>query len=169
MHKWMGTTAAAVVALTFATAASATVTFDPNSGTGFVGKGDVQTAFGWNNAQAQANLSSITFSYKSGGTFDVTCEFDTPGPVVTHHIITQTKTSSVNATVDYSFRVHHQIDGIYLTGFGQVITTGDKIPSVGDGCPGNSGLGAITAVTPIGSTATGLFVTYGGNSVQLTF
>lgn len=31
--------------------ALATVTFDPGTGTGFVGKGDVQNAFGWNNAQ----------------------------------------------------------------------------------------------------------------------
>ena len=43
---------AAIAALAVSTAALATVTFDPATGIGFVGKGDVQLAFGWNNATA---------------------------------------------------------------------------------------------------------------------
>ncbi len=57
-----GLLAAATTAsvLAFASTASATVTFDPtssltpsngNGACGFVGKGDVQTAPGWNNAK----------------------------------------------------------------------------------------------------------------------
>jgi hypothetical protein len=48
-----------------AAAANASVTLDPN-GVGFVGKGDVQTAFGWNNAAIQKAVESgnITFTTK---------------------------------------------------------------------------------------------------------
>lgn len=41
--------------------ALAAVTFDASTGTGFVGKGDVQLAFGWNNKQLQANAAGVTF------------------------------------------------------------------------------------------------------------
>jgi len=63
------TTLAAVVAvsgaLTLALAgpASASVTVS-SSGTGFVGKGDVQTAMGWNNAQLQKSAEALTFTSK---------------------------------------------------------------------------------------------------------
>jgi hypothetical protein len=54
--------ALALVALAIPVAASASVTVNSN-GTGFVGKGNVQTAFGWNNAALQANASGTTFSF----------------------------------------------------------------------------------------------------------
>jgi hypothetical protein len=41
-----------------ATAALAAVTFDVNTGFGFVGKGDVQLAFGWNNKALQTNATA---------------------------------------------------------------------------------------------------------------
>lgn len=44
---------------TFIPAANAAVQFDPVSGTGFVGKGDVQTFFGWNNQQLQKNADKV--------------------------------------------------------------------------------------------------------------
>jgi hypothetical protein len=34
------------------------VTFNETNGTGFVGKGDVQVAFGWNNKQLQTNATA---------------------------------------------------------------------------------------------------------------
>ena len=54
---------AALFAMALATTAQAAVTFDPETGTGFVGKGDVQVAFGWNNAQFQANATGLSFAY----------------------------------------------------------------------------------------------------------
>jgi len=51
----------AVAALTIGGGAGATVTVN-NDGSGFVGKGDVQAAFGWNNAQFQRNAAAVTFS-----------------------------------------------------------------------------------------------------------
>lgn len=53
--------ALALVALAVPVAASASVTVNPD-GTGFVGKGNVQTAFGWNNQKLQDNAKSVTFS-----------------------------------------------------------------------------------------------------------
>lgn len=52
-------TLVALAAATLATVAIAAVTFDPVTGTGFVGKGDVQTAFGWNNQQLQQNADGV--------------------------------------------------------------------------------------------------------------
>jgi hypothetical protein len=49
-------------ALLAASPANAAVTFDPATGTGFVGKGDVQTALKYNNTQLQKNASSLLFT-----------------------------------------------------------------------------------------------------------
>ena len=56
---------AAMAVISLATVAIfASVTFDSSTGTGFVGKGDVQLALGLNNAQMQAyNLNNLNFSY----------------------------------------------------------------------------------------------------------
>jgi hypothetical protein len=43
--------------------ASAVVTFDPATGTGFVGKGDVQSAFNLNNAKLQAGVDANKFAF----------------------------------------------------------------------------------------------------------
>lgn len=50
-------------------ASFATIIFDPTTGKGFVGKWDIQTALGLNNAQVQ--VASLTFTYKSEDTYDV--------------------------------------------------------------------------------------------------
>ena len=57
----LAATAALVTPLALGTAANASVTID-NDGKGFVGKGDVQTALGLNNAQMQAKAGSLTFT-----------------------------------------------------------------------------------------------------------
>jgi hypothetical protein len=63
------TIAALVIAvaapLAFSSPATATVTFDAGTGTGFVGKGDVQLALGWNNKQLQDNASGVSFTYEA--------------------------------------------------------------------------------------------------------
>jgi hypothetical protein len=51
----------AIAALAVPAAASASVTVDPVTGIGFVGKGEVQTAFGWNNDVLQKNAFNVTF------------------------------------------------------------------------------------------------------------
>ncbi len=44
-------------------AAGAAITFDSAAGTGFVGKGDVQYSFGWNNKDLQNNLATVVITY----------------------------------------------------------------------------------------------------------
>jgi hypothetical protein len=142
-----------------ATAALATVTFDPNTGIGFVGKGDVQTVWGWNNAVAQAQANNVTFSYNSSDSYDVTIEFTT-GPVhnITDHIVTQHKSTAVSATVSSDPRRTGQYTGWYLTGLGSVTTTGDAVPAVGDSCPnGDHDDCHVIAVTVVSSTGSGLY------------
>lgn len=65
--KLLAGVAACTVAgsLAVASPASAAVTYDRESGTGFVGKGDVQQALGWNNRQLQANASRIDFNVET--------------------------------------------------------------------------------------------------------
>jgi hypothetical protein len=57
--------AAAAATAFVSTAAWAVVTFDPDIGTGFVGKGDVQLIYGWNNKQLQQNANNVDFRANS--------------------------------------------------------------------------------------------------------
>ena len=158
-------------ALIFATAiASASVTFDPNTG-GFVGKGDVQLAFGWNNAQLQKNASLVTFSYDSVDTYSATCTWvtgeGTKGEKI--HNVEHNRRASVASTVAFSARTHSQIDGFILTALGDTVTEGTA-PVVGGTCvggeTGNGQDGTWSAVTLVSSTG-GLYVNYGGIAVLL--
>lgn len=52
---------AALLVMALAIPAFAAVTFDPATGTGFVGKGDVQLVYGYNNKQLQDNAGKVQF------------------------------------------------------------------------------------------------------------
>ena len=85
-----------LLGLSVANAASASVQVDPATGAGFVGKGDVQTAFGWSNKTLQDNATSVRFS-----TEQVTSQ------VVTQHLLqdgtqagTQTVRREVSCTIE---------------------------------------------------------------------
>jgi hypothetical protein len=160
--------AAAALALV-SSAALATVTFDSSTGTGFVGKGDVQIAFGWNNKAAQDNAKAVAFSLETDDMYDVTCEWDTTtGHGLIHHGVTNHKHQGVNASVAYDARMKNQYTGYTLSGFtGTPTITGQAAPSVGDSCPEGAGTARVTAVE-LTSSVGGLFVTYNNNSVQLT-
>lgn len=144
---------AVVAALALAGVASASVTFDPTTGKGFVGKGDVQTPWGWTNATLQAQAGNVVFAYNEtdAADYDVTCEFDTGTIHVVHHVIN--KSASVYDTVTYDVKSASRtnprgnVTGFNLTGEGTVVTTGDNVPAVGDPCPGNSDLGNVTSVS----------------------
>lgn len=159
--------------------ASATVTFDPSNGTGFVGKGDVQTAFGWNNQKAQSLGPYVTFSYDSTDVYSATCEFVTGAGTRGEqtHDVSISRHTGVSGTVDYTDRKHQQYDGYILTGFvpGSTVTTG-TVPVAGDTCVATesdgiarNGVWIDTADYPITlvSSTGGLSVTSGGVSVQL--
>lgn len=113
----------------------ATVTFDPATGKGFVGKGDVQLALGFNNAQMQNNAQTLVFTYISSVTYNITETWATGNidkPVsLESHEITITTIRSINAVINYDARTHKQVDGFILTGFaGDPVIIGDPLPQI---------------------------------------
>ncbi|MEZ0209271.1 MAG: hypothetical protein ACAH17_03800 [Candidatus Paceibacterota bacterium] len=162
MHKKI----LAACAVLMAFAAIASVTFNPATGTGFAGKGDVQLAFAWNNAQLQKNLAGVTFKYVSTATYVADCTWMTgPDWKRKSHTIDRTTTNSVNGLVAFDARQRNQITGINLNGFdGVPVVTGGEIPVLGAVCIGEgTSLGTYTYVSPepIG-LANNLFAVYGG-------
>ena len=157
-------------ALMFASAlAFASVTFDPATGTGFVGKGDVQLAFGWNNQALQQNAQNLTFSYAAEEQYKYDCTFTVEvGRDKVREPRTQNrgKESSVSASVAYDARRSNQITGFNLTGFGPITTTGE-VPVDGGSCPGGPfNDGVISNIELVSSTG-GLHVKSGSTSVLL--
>jgi hypothetical protein len=163
-------------AIVLSTPASAAVNFDSTTGTGFVGKGDVQLAFGWNNQTLQRNAAGVTFTYNNTSTYDAVCTFTTGEGTrgeQTHNITHHTSVG-VNASISYAPRknssgLNGDITGFFLTGFNGTPTgSGDEVPVVGGPCPGNQGTdGEWTSVTQTGGGDGGLYVNYGGVSVAL--
>jgi hypothetical protein len=150
-------------------AALATVTFDASTGTGFVGKGDVQLAFGWNNAQLQSRASGLSFTYAITDEYSAVCTWTTGegtrGERV--HNVSHTDSVAVDGVVTYDARTRNQVTGFILTGFGAVSETGE-VPVVGGACPGNPGTdGVWTSVEQTGSGVGGLFVNYGTSKVLI--
>lgn len=68
----------ALVSLFAAMSANASVIYDEN-GVGFVGKGDIQSLFDWNNSQLQENASLLEFRFITAGSVTWQCEWFT-GP-----------------------------------------------------------------------------------------
>ena len=160
---------AAAAALTIPSSiALATVTV--TNGVGFVGKGDVQLAFGWNNAVAQRNANAVSFHTESSAEYSAVCTFTTGegtrGERI--HNVTHNRSTAVLSSIASEARKTGQWTGYNLNGFGAVTTSGDPVPVEGAPCMGNEGHdGVWTSVTELGSTGTGLFVTYNGVSVQI--
>jgi hypothetical protein len=105
---------AAIAILATAAVATATVAVDAN-GTGFVGKGDVQTALGWNNAAFDANAGSVEFTQKTvtSAHYALVCNG-------TDYVddMTVTTTKPVTATAIKNAGNGRQITGWNLTGVG---------------------------------------------------
>jgi len=134
------------------------VIFNAETGVGFVGKGDVQLALGWNNAQLQANAGSLTFTYSAADTYTSECTFSTTtggksGNTTRWHVSERTRSATVNKSVEYAPRSRNQVTGFILSGFGSVSETGDELPVLGAFCQGgNDGTGTWTSVTLTSST-----------------
>lgn len=139
-----------------------TITVDSSTGVGFVGKGDVQLVFGWNNAVLQANAEILTFSYDSNTTFDVTCEWETGmGMGLQIHQQTRSDSAVITSSVTYTTRKHAQVDGFNLEGFGTITSTGD-VSEVGDTCPFlGAGTDAVVTVVTMSGSEGGLYVHFG--------
>jgi hypothetical protein len=168
--KQFGKVSLGVAACAAATVvAYATVTFSPATGLGFIGKGDLQTPWGWNDAKLQACAAGVSFYYASAqsATYTAVCEFTTaegrPGQQ-THNIEHKVnKVSSINATVAYDARKNNlgKVTGFNLTGFGTTTTTSSgTVPVVGGPCPGNPGTDGVwisVELTSSSSSGGGLY------------
>jgi hypothetical protein len=159
-------TAAVIATMAVAQPASAAVTFDAIDGTGFVGKGDVQLAFGWNNAALQRNAAGVTFTFQQKDFYDVTCEWETvtggPRSKTIEHDVTIQKNTQVRSSIVYDARVRNQITGFNLNGFSITVTTG-SVPEVGASCPMAHATAEVTEVVQTRSEG-GLSVSHGGTS-----
>lgn len=134
-------------ALTISLPASATATFDPDSGSGFVGKGDVQVPFGWNNDQLQKNAAGVDFVYTDSTTYDVTCEQKTTETFTTgpaHNRRTHTRPVVVTDVYDEATAISYDtatstrknakgaVNGFFLSG--KHLVASDGLPAAGDVC-----------------------------------
>lgn len=150
--------------------AAAAVTFDAPSGTGFVGKGDVQNAFGWNNATLQANAGGVTFSYSATDEYEAVCTFVTGEGTRGErtHNIDHTRTTAIAGALNGSPRPGpNQFTGFNLTGYAGDPVVSGHAPVEGEACPGNPGTaGTWSAVTLISSTGA-LSATSGGVTTPL--
>jgi hypothetical protein len=146
MNKRSIFAAVAAVAV-MATAAYAIVTFDPQTGAGFVGKGDVQLVYGWNNKALQDNAGSVQFRATSTVVTERSwvCTNDNNQTTQERE---RTTTTSIQGVLDEIARVKNQITGFNLTGYDGTPT---ESPPVTDGPPLNScPMGPWTLTTPAG-------------------
>jgi hypothetical protein len=137
----------AAVLVLAASAVSAAVTFDAESGEGFVGKGDVQLVFGWNNKALQDKADDVQFRASSEVVTEVswTC-------TNTNNENTQererTTTTTVEGLVSSTARERNQITGFILSGYDGEPTSSDPVT---EGPPLNScPSGPWTLTTPAG-------------------
>jgi hypothetical protein len=169
MRKSLIAIAAATALVSTAALASVTLTISGGALSGFIGKGDVQSAFGFNNGKMQDAAPNVVFNYSDTQSADVTCEWTTgPDRNPTTHTVTHTRNSSLSATWFGNARqspnqtTGWNVNGVLLNGSGQ------PIPNVGDPCPGNNGNGSVvTAVVDLGST--GAILTASVNGVTRQF
>lgn len=154
------------------TVAIASVTFNASNGTGFVGKGDVQQAFNWNNAQLQSNAVGVSFTYGHQETYSAVCTWTTGAGTTgaRTHDITYKTSVSVEGDIAYDARKNKngQITGFNLTGFGGEFTESGTVPVFGAPCKGDDRhYGVWTEVITNDNLTGGLYVNYGEASVLL--
>lgn len=117
------TAAAFAASLALASPAAAIVTFDPATGTGFVGKGDVQTVFEWNNKALQTHASTVDFRVDSVSETTWTCTKIVETGIGDKEVVQQrSTTASVQGLVttvarDNSKGKDGAITGFYLQGY----------------------------------------------------
>lgn len=111
-------------AMAIGSVAGAAVIFDPATGTGFVGKGDVQLAIGWNNKQLQDNAADVTFAYNDVVSYEWFCYRETttggPEPKVVPHTNERARSQAVDGDVNADPRQkkgQSQFTGFTLNGW----------------------------------------------------
>jgi len=130
--------AAALIAMSGA--AHALVTIDPD-GTGFVGKGDVQTVAGWNNKQLQDNAASVAFrvSARSASTWTCTRVVELGNGSVNEIVQQRATTTTTQGVLSSAARENSKgkdgsVTGFHLLGYAGPVTVTVDGPAVGS-CP----------------------------------
>jgi hypothetical protein len=136
----------AAVLVLAASAVSAAVTFDAETGTGFVGKGDVQLVYGWNNKALQDNADDVQFRASSEEVTEVSWICTNSNNQNTQER-ERTTTTTIAGVVTSVARERNQITGFILNGYVGTPTTlstteGNQLNS----CPS----GPWTLTTPAG-------------------
>jgi hypothetical protein len=146
MKRVIGGIVASALVLTVIGTAVAAVTFDSATGTGFVGKGDVQLALNMNNKQLQDNAGSLTFAAVTSEVTEVSWTCTNTNNENTQ-VRERTTTTSVQGVVSSVARERNQITGFNITGYSGSATSG----STTEGNPLNScPSGPWTLTTPAG-------------------
>lgn len=187
--------AATGLAFSLVSPASAAVSFDPATGTGFVGKGDVKDALGLTEKQIQTQSDSINFFVTATETFEVECEVTEEtitragsqgvgngahnglGRKVTTTVIRDAVSEvdeSVQRDVTGGTRKNPQmsVTGFNLLGYPADFTyTDGAAPALGDNCTGvdedGSFQGQYVAVTSLGRSTPALNVKLGTKTALL--
>jgi hypothetical protein len=134
-HVAIAVAALSLGLMVFTGAALAAVTFDPATGTGFVGKGDVQEVFGWNNKQLQDNAGSIQFRASSEVIEETTWTCKRDAGEQTQERAT-TITTTTQGVLSHEERFRNQITGFILDGYdgSETVDVDRDGPAVGS-CP----------------------------------
>jgi hypothetical protein len=144
--------------------ASAAVTFDPEEGTGFVGKGDVQVAFGWNNKQLQANADLLKFTYEESGRYTLLCSRIHPTKGYQEKTF-KNRTVGVFGEVDYEPRLKNgqkQFTGFILGSY-----TGELVDQ-SQSCPGGWPTEVSRTANDDEGTILGLYVHHGEDDEEVS-
>lgn len=104
MTRRLGTIAAvsSVGMLAMGGTAAAAVTYDPATGHGFVGKGEVQIAYGWNNSALQKNAKDVTFTSSQAASQALSQSATQDGT----QAVTQSLTQEVSCTINQKKQTH---------------------------------------------------------------
>ncbi len=101
------------------------ITFDAATGVGFVGKGDVQFTFNWNNKTLQERADAVQFRYSSAEVSEVSWICTNSKNENTQER-ERTTTSSVQGVVESVARERNQITGFKLLGYDGDATVTDS-------------------------------------------
>jgi hypothetical protein len=101
--------------MAFASTSFAAVTYD-DEGVGFVGKGDVQIVYGWNNKQLQDNADLVQFRVNSTVVTEVSWECTNANNDNTQER-ERTTTNTIQGVFEEEARLRNQITGFNLNGW----------------------------------------------------
>lgn len=162
MHKrFVATSIMALVAFAaFSAVAGAAVTFDGATGTGFVGKGDVQLIAGWNNKQLQDNASLVQFQASSTTEVSWECTH-TKDP---DKIKERERTTTTAGIVSHVARERNQITGFNLSGYSSTGTVTSTDGPALNSCSGSSWYLSSPAGDPVAVDGASLQVSTDGGT-----